>query len=284
MKSESDGSEIETGVSPVLEGFASRLEQLRNNYGMGQRKFSEWLKLPPTTYHEYERRKRKPLLDAIVQVIERTGVSADWLLKGRGPMFPPQSAHAVIREIREASGLNPKDVAAAAGMPVERFLAFESGSEIPDLTADFQALAEGLRLDPVSRQRLFDAVERDFRPVYFSNLVREETAGGEASEPSPKTARFGKFLEPWQLRKLLDADEEAFRLYMAQPLAKKASLVMYILRNGIDDQAAIKKMIYDNFSEIKILEQVKALLNSKHREELVSFIKFLLHRAENPEL
>jgi transcriptional regulator with XRE-family HTH domain len=279
MKSSS--SKDKTGVLPSLEGFAGRLNQLRTHYQMGQRRFAEWLGLPPTTYHEYEKRKRQPLLDAVVRILERTGVSAGWLLQGLGPMFAPDSPHKVIRELRKAAGKTPEGVAEAMGVGPERYRAFESGDEVPDLTADFQGLAEALGCDPVTRQRLFDAIEREFRPVYFRGLVEEETPA--ARQEGPQTGRFGKFLEPAQLRALLDRDEECFRLYQAQPLARKASLVMQILRNGIEDPKVIREMIYDNFAEIKILDQVKTLLASGKRGELVSYVKFLLHRAEGPD-
>lgn len=279
-RGEMDGKARDGGAADkggALEGFARRIEILRGHYAMGQRKFADWLGLPPTTYHEYAHRKRKPLLDAIARIIERTGVSADWLIAGKGPMFAPQAAHAVIREMREARGLSPGQAAAAMGLPEEKYAAFESGEQIPDLAADFEALSAMLAPDPVARQRLFDAVERDLRPAYWKSLVQEEPG-----DPGQKTPRFGKFLEPRRLRDLLDSDEEAGRLYMAQPLAKKASLVMCILRNGVEDPAEIRRMICDNFSEIRLIEQFKALLGSKHRAELVSFMKFLLHRAGEP--
>jgi len=239
---------------------------------MRQRPFAEWLGLPATTYHEYENQKRQPLLAPLVLILRRTGVSADWLLLGQGPMFAPKNASGVLVELREKTGKSAEKTAQAGGIPLARYIAFEQGSELPDLAADFEALVRVLDCDPLSRQRLFDAIEKEFQPLYFRSLVQEE----EKDDHAPKTGRFGKFLEPWQLRSLLDRDEETFRLYQTQPLARKAALVMTILKNSIEDPETIKAMIHDNFSEVQTLNQVKTLMKSDRRNELESYIRFLM--------
>lgn len=266
------------GEPSALDVFADKLRELRTRHGLGQRRFAEWLGLPATTYHEYEKKKRRPLLEAVVQVLRRTGVSADWLLLGRGPMFPRESVHSLLAELRRDAGLAPEQVAEALGVTAARYRAFEQGDALPDLAAHFEPLARALGCDPPARQRLFDALEREARPLYFRDLMEAEEKERSAGAPRPRTARFGKFLEPWQLRRLLDRDEEAFRLYQAQPLARKAALVMAVLRHGIQDPDTLRALIRDNFSDIRILEQVRTLLASDHRQELVSFLRFLLHK------
>jgi transcriptional regulator with XRE-family HTH domain len=259
------------GKTLPLEVLAGQLRKLRAHHGMRQRPFAEWLGLPATTYHEYENQKRQPLLAPVVLILRRTGVSADWLLLGQGPMFVPKSVSGVLAELREKTGRSAKETAQAGEIPLERYIAFEQGSELPDLAADFQALVLALDCDPLSRQRLFDAIEKEFQPQVLRSLAQEK------DDDAPKTGRFGKFLEPWQLRRLLDRDEETFSFYQAQPIARKAALVMTILKNSIEDPETIKAMIYDNFSEIQTLNQVKTLMKSDRRNELVSYIRFLIH-------
>ncbi|MEN8220189.1 MAG: helix-turn-helix transcriptional regulator [Pseudomonadota bacterium] len=72
-----------------IDGFDKRMLSIRKQKNLNQTKFSEFVGLDPVQISTVERGKRNPSNNFIISVLKATQVSADWLLLGKGSMYPP---------------------------------------------------------------------------------------------------------------------------------------------------------------------------------------------------
>lgn len=61
-------------------GFGKRLKEIREQMEMSQRSFAKMVGLDPAQLYRYERCERVPTEPVIKQVVEKLGVSVDYLL------------------------------------------------------------------------------------------------------------------------------------------------------------------------------------------------------------
>jgi transcriptional regulator with XRE-family HTH domain len=92
-----------------INNFDKRILSIRKQKNLNQTKFSELVGLERSQINLVEHGKRNPSVNLIMSVLKATKVSADWLLLGKGSMYPQ------IKEKKpEIKGIN-EDRAAYGG-------------------------------------------------------------------------------------------------------------------------------------------------------------------------
>ncbi len=71
-----------------------RLKRIREHFGLSQREFAERMSVKHYLVNDCERGKQKISAELAAEVVKCFGVSADFLLLGRGEMFPTQFSEA----------------------------------------------------------------------------------------------------------------------------------------------------------------------------------------------
>ncbi len=79
--------------------IAARLKQLRQALGLSAPQIAKRLNVRAQVIYDIEREKQRPRVDVIVAAHTRLGASAEWLLAGRGPMFPGDKPTDRVRSV-----------------------------------------------------------------------------------------------------------------------------------------------------------------------------------------
>jgi transcriptional regulator with XRE-family HTH domain len=85
-----------------IDNFYERMLTIRKQKGLSQKTFSDLVGVAPSYIGIVEQGKRRPSFNFIMSVLKATQVSADWLLMGKGSMYPQIKGETEeIKEINE---------------------------------------------------------------------------------------------------------------------------------------------------------------------------------------
>jgi transcriptional regulator with XRE-family HTH domain len=85
-----------------IDNFDKRMLAIRKQKNLSQKSFSDLIGASTGYIGIVEQGKRKPSFNFIMSVLKTTQVSADWLLLGKGSMYPPiKEKKEEIKEINE---------------------------------------------------------------------------------------------------------------------------------------------------------------------------------------
>ncbi len=87
--------------SPYTQQVGGRLNQLRSHLGIAQDQMADRLGIRLVTYGKNERGEHLPVLRTVLTLRRGLGVSLEWLLFGRGPMFEKDWRAEIHREARQ---------------------------------------------------------------------------------------------------------------------------------------------------------------------------------------
>lgn len=86
--------------------FGNRLTELREEKGLNKKEIAKELKLPYTTYLNYENDEREPNSDTLIKIAKYFNVSIDYLLG----VSDVRTTDINVRQIRNATGLTEKSI------------------------------------------------------------------------------------------------------------------------------------------------------------------------------
>jgi transcriptional regulator with XRE-family HTH domain len=85
-----------------IDNLDKRMLSIRKQKNLNQKPFSDLLNMTSCYISQVELGKRNPSINFIMSVLKVTQVSADWLLLGKGSMYPPiKKEKQEIKEINE---------------------------------------------------------------------------------------------------------------------------------------------------------------------------------------
>jgi transcriptional regulator with XRE-family HTH domain len=110
---------MQMDIKSLKSAVSNRLIELRQSLHYSTQKMGEYFKVSATTYHRYEQGKMLPGFTALYSAAEKLGISLDWLVCSKGPVYYKEI---VKKNQVEEKKETPQD-----------FLTGSSGEEIKDL-------------------------------------------------------------------------------------------------------------------------------------------------------
>ncbi len=108
-------------IKSLKSTVSRRLIELRQSLNYSTRKMGEYFKVSATTYHRYEQGKMLPGFRSLYSAAEKLGISLDWLVCSKGPVYYKE-----IEEKDQVEEMEKKE-------PPQDFLPGSSQEEIKDL-------------------------------------------------------------------------------------------------------------------------------------------------------
>lgn len=74
-------------IKSLKSAVGNKLIELRQSLHYSSKKMGEYFKVSEITYHRYEQAKMFPGFTALYSAAQKLGISLDWLVCGKGPVY-----------------------------------------------------------------------------------------------------------------------------------------------------------------------------------------------------
>jgi len=150
-------------------GIGASLKKIRKGKGYSAKEFAEKIKIPYSTYSNYENNNREPSLENLQKICGALDIMLDELMGD----YPFRNNKA--KEIRESLGLSAKEFSEEIGVPEYLYVRKETG-ELPFLTEESDKICDlaGLPHSAMLNSPIFENQNKEKDLLHHFNRLNDD--------------------------------------------------------------------------------------------------------------